>query len=241
MMKESKSDAKSKVADEEDEEDGEAAEMSEARSPESTPYLFEFMQREQRNLLKNNMFLEAMENEKENELAERKLTDEEDNASNRMVNEDDLERRAIASFLKSSFSPRESANSSMSVSSASRLEELSLSSSTSSLSSAFALLSASASKSKQNAMVNSSTSVGKVEFLRTNNASQVKSLGSGVRFLKSKRRKTLEPDSGHEKTTSTSNNDEKNEEDNSAIINSDLEMEVASTLVGMKWLSTLKK
>jgi hypothetical protein len=61
---------------------------------------------------------------------------------------------------------------------------------------------------------------------------------NGVKFLKSKRRKTIEI---IDSVMNEQGGEGGEQQEDSGVINSDLEMEVASTLVGMKWFSTLKK
>ena len=192
-------------------------------------YLFEFVQKEQRNLLENNEFIEAIENENEKENEKNKGEQSEDQQQQALI--DEIERNAIASFLRSSFSPRDSNNSSA------RLEELSLSSSTSSLSSAFALLSASLSKTKAAPFNSKPSSIGSCKKEKV-----------GKQLLcKPKRRKTVEAaEISRNKNNEIDVADEMNKEEsedsnNSELVNSDLEMEVASTLVGMKFFTTLKK
>jgi hypothetical protein len=140
---------------------------------------------------------------------------ENENGINEYEEEEDIERKALAAIIdsspsSSSFSPNnKSYTSSCSSSTKAVHDALSLSSSASSLSSAFALLSASS--------------------LSKNNCNLL--LNGNKNDNNNKRRKTVEE---------IETNQEKNEDDNhSSVVNSDLEIEVASTLVGMKW--SLKK
>lgn len=189
--------------------------------------LYEFMQKQQQSLLMSNRFLE---NEKEND-------EKSDN------NLDEIEKKALASFVKStsSISPRESStpglsnsfNTANGVNKSFNPEDLNLSSSTSSLSSAFALLSASLSKKNRQHLQQSANS-------RQPATSETNPKLSSA----SKRRKTVEEDQQKKQTNNeerqTTNGDATCNQDDHDDISSDLEMEVASTLIGMKW-SSLKK
>ena len=122
---------------------------------------------------------------------------------------------AAAAVLAAAHSPQEINSSKL---------DLSLSASSSSLSSDFSLYSSSSSFSSSSLTVNNEESIDQTEESHNEN----KTANS---IIKSKRRKTVEDDL----TEKNKELDTQMISMNSMTLNSDLEIEVASTLVGMKW------